>query len=163
MLRLVPRLLALLLLATPAAAHEFTAGPLTIEHPWSRATPPTAKVGAGFLEIVNAGDKPDRLIAVETEAAGRTELHLSVTVDGVMQMRPLPDGIEIPPQSTVTLAPGGLHIMFMELKAPLVEQQEIPAVLVFEQAGRVAVEFAVEALGAEPSHDSHGKSHGSGS
>jgi len=160
MLRLVPRLLALLLLAAPAAAHEFTVGQLTIEHPWSRATPPTAKVGAGYLEISNAGDTPDRLVAVETAVAGRVELHLSTTVDGVMQMRPLPDGIEIPPRGTVTLAPGGLHIMFMELKAPLVEKQQVPAVLVFEQAGRVAVEFVVEAMGAEPAH---GSSHGSGS
>lgn len=163
MIRLIPRLLVLLLLAAPAAAHEFTAGPLTIHHPWSRATPPTAKVAGGYLEIVNAGAAPDRLVAVETDAAGRTELHLTTTVDGVMQMRPLPDGIEVPAVGSVTLAPGGLHVMFLELKAPFAEGQRIAAVLVFAEAGRVAVEFAVEAMGSEPSHESHGGGHGSGS
>jgi len=156
MFRFLLRLTALLLLALPAAAHEFTAGNLTINHPWSRATPPTAKVGAGYLEIVNAGQAPDRLVAVESAVAGRIELHSMTLVDGVMQMRPLADGIAIPAGATVTLEPGGLHVMFMALAAPLVEGQRIAATLVFEAAGRVAVEFAVEALGAEPAHSAHG-------
>lgn len=177
MLRLPARLLALSLLALsaplaapllaplltsgPASAHEFTQGAITVEHPWTRATPPTAKVGGGFMAIVNAGDAPDRLLAVEAEIAARAELHVSTLENGVMQMRPLPDGIALPPGSTVLLEPGGLHVMFMELTAPLVEGQSFPAVLVFEQAGRVAVEFSVEALGS--SHEGHGATQGGGS
>lgn len=151
-------LLALALLALPAiaGAHEYTAGLLTIEHPWCRATVQTAKVGAGYMEIVNKGSTPDRLVAVKTAAAGKAELHTMTLVDGVMQMRPLPDGIEIAPGGTVSLAPGGIHVMLMDLKAPLMEGTRIPATLVFEQAGEVAVEFKVEPISFEGTTHTHG-------
>ncbi len=151
-------LLALSLLALPAlaGAHEYTAGLLSIEHPWSRATVATAKVGAGYMAIVNKGSTPDRLIAVRTEAAGKVELHTMTLVDGVMQMRPLPDGVEIAPGASVLLAPGGIHVMMMDLKAPLTEGERIPATLVFEQAGEVAVEFKVEPIGYEGTTHTHG-------
>lgn len=147
----------LLLPALPAAAHSFQAGEITIGHPWIRAAPIAAKVAGGFLTLENRGETADRLLAVEVAFAGRTQLH-SVTLEGdVMQMRPLPDGVEIPPGSTVTLAPGGLHIMFLELSAPLTEGEHLPGTLIFEKAGRVEVEFTVEPLGAPGSgHDHHG-------
>ncbi len=158
----------LLLPALPAAAHDFATGDLAIGHPWTRATPPTAKVGGGYLTIENKGDEADRLIGVTVAFAGRAEMHTMSMEGEVMKMRPLPEGIEIPAQSTVTLAPGGLHIMFMELGGPIVEGNPLPGTLIFEKAGEVQVEFAVEPLGAESSggghgHDSHGsQSHGSG-
>lgn len=154
---------ALLLPTLPVLAHSFQAGEITIGHPWIRAAPIAAKVAGGFLTLENQGETADRLLAVEVAFAGRTQLH-SVTLEGdVMQMRPLPDGVEIPPQSTVTLAPGGLHIMFLELSAPLAEGQQLPGTLIFEKAGRIEVEFIVEPLGTPGSgHDHHGQGgHGS--
>jgi copper(I)-binding protein len=71
-------------------------------------------------------------------------------MDGnVMRMRELDKGLEIPPGATVTLKPGGYHIMFMELKAPFAKDQRVPITLVFEKAGSINVDLAVAALGAQ--------------
>lgn len=141
------------LLPAPAVAHDYKLGTLEIVHPWTRATPPTAKVGGGFLTIANKGATPDRLIAVRSPASLKVEVH-EMKMDGsVMRMREVEKGLEIPPGSTVTLKPGGYHIMFMELKAPLMKDAKVPVTLVFEKAGSIDVEFAVEAMGA--GHSGH--------
>ena len=70
-------------------------------------------------------------------------------MDGaVMRMRALENGIALPPGQTVELKPGSYHVMFFGLKAPFVKDRQVPATLVFEKAGRIDVEFQVEALGA---------------
>ena len=73
-------------------AQEFKSGELTIDHPWSRATPTGAKVAAGYMTIMNKGAAPDRLIGASTSAAGRVELHEMAMKDGVMTMRPVSGG-----------------------------------------------------------------------
>jgi len=135
-----------------AWAHDFSGGSLAIGHPWSRATPPGAKVAGGFLEIENRGTADDRLIAVHADISAATELHLSTMTDGAMQMRPLPDGVPIPAGTTVLFQPGGLHVMFVGLLRPLVEGESFAAELEFEQAGRIAIAFAVQAAGSEGGH-----------
>ena len=83
--------------------------------------------------------------------------------DGVMIMRPMADGIEIPAGETVELKPGGLHIMFMALKEQLVEGETRKAKLVFEKAGEIEVEFSVEKIGAkQPAGMGHDHSDHSG-
>ena len=115
-----------------------------------------AKVGVGYLEITNRGDTADRLLSLSTAAAGKGEIHEMVMRDGVMHMRSLADGISLPPGQTVKLAPSGLHLMFVDLKSPLKQGQTLPATLVFERAGKLDVEFRVEALGARaPAAGSH--------
>ena len=64
-------------------------------------------------------------------------------------MRPV-EGLEIAPGTTVTLAPQGLHVMFMGLPTPFVAGTDIPATLVFEQAGEMPVAFSVRPRGADP-------------
>ena len=140
---------ACLALATPAFAHHYEAGALKIGHPWSRATPPGAKVGGGYLSVTNTGKTADRLIAVEDAFAGATEIHEMAMDKGVMKMRQLDKGIAIKPGDTVRLAPGGYHIMFMNLKEPLKQGAMMDATLVFEKAGRVPVKFKVEGMGAK--------------
>ena len=147
---------AMLLLATSAQAHDYKLGSLSIGHPWSRATPPGADVGAGYLTIANAGAEPDRLVAATAAGAGRVQIHTMREEGGVMTMRALPDGLEIPAGATVELAPGGTHLMLMDLAGPLKEGERIPATLRFEKAGTLDVEFAVGPLGGEPAgHDAH--------
>ena len=151
------------LAAGTAAAHEYKAGTLTIGHPWTRATPPGAKVGGGFLSITNNGTSPDRLVAVESDAAGSAEIHQMATENGVMKMAPLDKGLEIKPGATVKLAPGGYHVMFMNLKQPFKQGASIKGTLVFEKAGRVPVDFKVDAIaskGADAHHDHGGEMHG---
>ncbi|HEY5793835.1 MAG TPA: copper chaperone PCu(A)C [Bosea sp. (in: a-proteobacteria)] len=143
-----------LALGGTALAHDYKAGPLRIEHPWSRATPGGAKVGGGYLVIENTGATADRLVSVSAPSiAGRSEIHEMAVTNGVMTMRPLDAGIAIAPGSKVAFKPGGYHIMFMELKQPLKQGDSIKGSLTFEKAGSVEVEFKVEAVGARGSTD----------
>ena len=134
--------------ALPALAHDYRVGSLVIDHPWSRATPAGAGVGAGYMVIRNEGDTADRLVGGSAPFAGRVEIHEMAMQDGVMRMRALQDGLEIPPGGSVTLEPGGYHVMFMQLQEPLVEGEDRPATLEFANAGTVEVEFAVEGMAA---------------
>lgn len=141
--------------ASAAQAHEFKLGDLDIGHPWSRATLPGAKVAAGYLTVKNNGSTPDRLISVTAEISGKGEIHEMTVKDGVMNMRPVAGGLEIPAGGEVKLEPGSYHIMFMELKAPAVEGAKFPGKLTFEKAGTVEVEFAVEKAGGKADHSAH--------
>ena len=140
--------LLLCLLPDLACAHDYRLGQLEIGQPWARATPPTAPTGGGFLTITNKGATADRLVAVRTPVAEQAEVHEMKMEGNVMRMRPLDGGLEIPPGATVTLAPGGLHLMLMGLRKPLVRNTQVPLTLVFEKAGSIDVDLDVEAMGA---------------
>lgn len=140
------------LASSPLTAHEFKSGQLELVHPWSRETPEGARVAAGYVKIVNHGSQADRLIAVSGEIAGRTEIHeMAVDGKGVMTMRPV-DGVEIPPGGEVALAPGGYHIMFLDLKDTRKKGESFSGSLTFEKAGIVEVEFSVDAMGSASGH-----------
>lgn len=147
---------ALALLALPASAEDYKLGTLEIGRPWTRATPPTAQAGGGFLTITNKGTTPDRLVAVRSAASDKAEIHEMRMEGSVMRMRELEKGIEIPPGATVELKPGGYHLMFMGLKTPFAKDAKVPATLVFEKAGSIDVNLAVEAMGAaQPAQNKH--------
>lgn len=143
------------ILALPAFALDYKLGAIEIGHPWSRATPPTAESGGGFLAITNTGTTPDRLIAVKSPAADKVEIH-EMKMDGnIMRMREVEKGIEIPPGATVELKPGGFHVMFMGLRAPFAKDAKVPLTLVFEKAGSIDVDLMVQAMGAQPPPSMH--------
>jgi hypothetical protein len=148
-------LLALLLVASPAIARDYTLGTLQIGQPWARATPPTAPSGGGFLTITNKGTAPDRLVSASSPAAGAVQVHEMKMEGSIMRMREVEKGLEIPPGATVTLAPGGLHLMMMGLKAPFKKDEKVPVTLVFEKAGKIDVELVVVPIGATPSAHGH--------
>jgi copper(I)-binding protein len=136
------------LFATSVRAEDVKAGDLVISRPWTRATPGGAKTGGGFLTIENKGNAPDRLIGASADGAGKIEVHEMAINDGVMKMRPVEGGLAIDPGKTVKLAPGGYHLMMMDLKAPLKQGDKLPLTLQFEKAGKVAVTLDVQGIGA---------------
>ena len=148
--------LSVMAAASAAQAHDYKVGDLVIDHPWSRATPGGADVGVGYITVVNKGDAPDRLIGGSTPVAENVEVH-SMTMEGdMMKMRKL-DGLEVPAGGSVTLKPGGYHLMLIGLKKPLEEGKPFTATLNFEKAGKVDVEFKVEGIGAPAmKHMDHG-------
>ena len=132
------------LFALPALAHDYTAGSLKIDHPYSRAMPPASPTAAVFFTISNNGKQADRLIAASSQQAGRAELHTHSNDNGVMRMRQVDGGIAIAPGSSVKLAPGGLHVMLLEVKQQARVGDKFPLTLTFERAGEVQVEVKVE-------------------
>ena len=150
-------LAAPLLLALPAAAQELRAGDLAIAQAWSRAAG-QGGTGAGFLAISNRGTVADRLVGASSPAARTTELHTHLREGEVMRMRPVP-AIEIPAGGTVTLQPGGLHLMLIGLGAPLKQGETVPVMLRFERAGEVRVDLRIESAGARGPSAQHGHQH----
>lgn len=130
-------------------AHEIKAGNLLISTMWSRATPGGAKVAGGYMTITNNGSAADRLVSLTSPVSGSATVHEMAEVKGVMTMRPLEQGLTIAPGASVTLAPGGLHLMFTELKQPLKEGELLPVKLVFEKAGPVEVTLHIRGVGAQ--------------
>ena len=143
-------------LSAPVAAQDVRKGAITVSQPWSRATAARATVGAGYAQIRNGGTVADRLVGVSSPRAARVELHTMTVENGIMRMRPLTSGITLPPGATVPLAPGGNHIMFMGLTAPLKKGDRFPATLRFARAGEVKVIFTVGAAGAGAPEKHHG-------
>lgn len=144
--RTVIGLLLVLLATAPAAAHDYRVGNLHIDHPWSRATAPGASVGAGYLVIRNEGGRQDRLVAAKSPVAGRVMIHRSVEREGTASMEHQGDGIVIPAGGEVALAPGGYHLMLMQLGERLEKGDRVPLTLEFERAGTIEVELAVKGL-----------------
>lgn len=140
---------AFVLAVLPAQAQDITAGTLKISAPWVRATPKGASVGGGYLKITNTGTTPDRLVGGASDISSRFEVHEMSMDGGVMKMRALPQGLTIKPGETVELKPGGYHVMFMGLNKQLMQGEKVKAMLEFEKAGKVAVDFAVEGIGAQ--------------
>jgi copper(I)-binding protein len=126
----------------------FTLGDLTVTSPWTRATPGGAKIAGGYLKISNNGTSADRFVGAKSDVTDHVEIHEMSMSDGVMKMRPLPNGLEIKPGETVELKSGGYHLMFMDLKQPLKQGDTFKATLQFERAGPLEVSFNVNALGA---------------
>jgi periplasmic copper chaperone A len=139
---------ALLMLAAPACAEDIKAGDLVISQAWSRATPAGAKTGGGYLTIENKGRAADKLVGVSGDIAGKIEVHEMTMNDGVMKMRPLDKPLAIEPGKTVKLAPGGYHLMMMDLKGALKQGDKVPLTLEFEKAGKVQVTLDVQGVGA---------------
>jgi len=141
----------------PAQAGDAKAGDLVITQAWSRATPKGAKIAGGYLTIENKGAAPDRLVGGSGEIAGKVEIHEMAMNNGVMTMRPLDKGLAIEPGKTVKLAPGGYHLMLMDLKGPFKQGDKVPVTLEFEKAGKVTLSFDVQGVGAQaPAGDAGG-------
>jgi periplasmic copper chaperone A len=139
---------ALTLAAGPVLAQNYKVGSIEIEQPWARATPKGATIGAGYMKITNTGSEPDRLVGGSIAFAKRFEVHSMTMEQGVMKMREVKDGLEIKPGETVELKPGGYHVMFVDLKEPLKQGEDVTVTLKFAKAGTVEVKYPVAAAGA---------------
>jgi copper(I)-binding protein len=138
-------LIAFALVALPAWAQ------VSVERPWTRATPPGAKVGAGFMQLRNAG-AADRVVGASSPVAGSVEMHITVRDGDVMKMREV-KSFEVPAGGSFELKPGGAHLMLLSLKRPLKKGEKVPLTLKLEKGGEMKVELSVEEMGArQPAH-----------
>lgn len=139
--------------AMPAAGQPAAA--IHLAGPWSRATAPGAKVAGGFFTLNNKSGAADRLIGGSAEISNTVEVHEMAVIDGVMKMRALAKGLEVPAGGSVELKPGSFHIMFIDLKRQLKEGESFKGELVFEKAGKVQVEYKVMPVGARTGATEH--------
>jgi copper(I)-binding protein len=147
---------AALALLAPFAPREATAGAgasaratVTVSDPWARTTPPGARMGSIYLKLSSASG--DRLIgaSVPRSVSGKTQIHETVVShDGggeSMSMREI-RSLALPAGQTVELAPGGFHLMLMDLKRPLKAGDKVPVTLRFAKAGSQTVTADVRGL-----------------
>ena len=131
-----------------AAAADYQLGALKVTQPWARATPKGSVSGAAYMTVTNTGTKAVRLRCVSSDAAAKCEIHEMSMDGGVMRMRPVEGGLEVKPKETVTLKPGGFHMMLTGLKAPLQQGKTLEATLQADGGATVQVEFPIESIGA---------------
>lgn len=117
---------------------------ITIEDPYARAAGATAIAGAAFFVIHNTGDEADRLIAVESDAAQRVELHTHIAEGDVMRMVEVTEGFEVPAGGMHMLKRGSDHVMFMGLTGPMEQGATVNVTLVFEKSGRIELAIPVD-------------------
>lgn len=156
MRRLLVAVAVLVLGASPAWSHDYSAGDLVIDHPWARPSFGASPNGAAYMSVTNTGSAAERLVGISGDVAERIELH-ATTMDGdVMRMRPVSGGVDIPPGETVRFAPGAMHVMLMGLKMPLKEGEAFPLRLSFAPGGDVEVSVHVETQGgSQPPQREH--------
>ena len=135
--------LIVLALAAPAGAAD-----LQVRDAWARATPPGAGVAAVYLTIVG-GDVADRLVAAQTDRAAMTQVHTVTESEGMTRMREA-NRVDVPSRTSVVFAPNGLHLMLMQLAAPLVAGQRFGVTLTFERSGTRNIAVDVLAPGQAP-------------
>jgi periplasmic copper chaperone A len=136
------------------AGAAVAAGDLEISGYWAKAMLPGQPAGGGYLSIANKGGAADRLVSVSSPAAGMVEVHMMEIVDDVMNMRPVEGGVEIAPGAMVELKPGGMHLMFMQVKEPFKEGTSVPVTLEFEKAGKVDLALPVQTAAGDD-HSQH--------
>lgn len=134
-------------MADPGTFQAVTVGDLELTAGFTRAMLPGQPVGGGFVTITNTGHHDDVLVSAESPTSGRVELHEMAMENNVMKMRPLKDGIPLPAGQTVELKPGGLHLMFMEVKEPFVEGASVPVTFTFKNSGSIEVTLPVAPAG----------------
>lgn len=129
-----------------AQAQEARVGSIKIEKAYTRSTVPGQMAAGGFMKIENKGSAADQLISASSPVAGEVQLHEMAMEGNVMKMRQVKD-IVVPSGGEVELKPGGLHLMFMNIKAPLAAGETVPVKLKFAKAGEVEVKMPVNAMG----------------
>jgi copper(I)-binding protein len=144
-------LFALLLTAAQAYAHTHEKSDIQVRHPWSRATPPGAKVAVGYMEIRNHGRQADRLLSASTPVAQRVEMHITRQEGEVMKMREV-KAFEIPARERYELRPGGGHLMLVDIARPLKKGERFTMTLRFERAGELEIELEVQEQGSRRPH-----------
>ena len=134
-------------LAGIAQAQSAKVGSVQIENAYTRSTVPGQMVAGGFMKIENKG-AVDQLISASSPVAGEVQLHEMAMEGNVMKMRQVKE-VVVPAGGAVELKPGGMHLMFINIKAPLTAGETVPVKLKFAKAGEVEVKMPVNAMGAQ--------------
>lgn len=142
-------LFSLILFSIPALSQQMSEnGSILIEAPWARASIGTSRPGAAYMTIRNAGTEGITLTSMRADISANVSIHKTeVDGDGVSRMSPQ-KSVNVPAGESISLEPGGLHVMMMNLQAPLNEGSEFPLTLVFENGEEMTISVPVLGIGA---------------
>jgi len=154
--------------ATPAAAADTadsaadSTAPMTVTFDDEIAKATGTEMTGVFGTITNPGDADLHLIGVESDLGGSAELHETVPGGSGMMMQEREDGFVIPAGGELVLAPGGNHIMLMELGRPITTGQQITLTLEFDGAEQDVTVSARDFQGGEEEYvgGGHGEMNG---
>lgn len=133
----------------PAVAHPgHNEGSITVHDAYARAMPPNAPSAGGYITLTNSGSVDDVLLMVTSPAAGEVQVHETIMENDMMLMGPIDGELAVPAGQSVTLQPGGMHLMFLDVAEPFTEGDEVTILLHFEHAGTVEAVLPVGAIGA---------------
>lgn len=135
-------------LAGTTQAQNAKVGSVQIENAYTRSTVPGQMAAGGFMKIENKGSGADQLLSASSPIAGEVQLHEMSMEGNVMKMRQVKE-VLVPAGGNVELKPGGMHLMFMNIKAPLTAGETVSVKLKFAKAGEVEVKMPVNAMGAQ--------------
>ena len=141
-------------LTSMTQAQNAKVGSMQIENAYTRATVPGQQVAGGFMKIENKGNGADQLVSASSPVAGEMQLHTMAMDGNVMRMREVKT-IDVPANGSVELKPGGLHLMFMDIKTPLKAGEAVPVTLKFQKAGEVEIKVPVRDISGGSSHMKH--------
>lgn len=120
---------------------------LSVNDAWIRPAVVGGSPSAAYMIIENSGDSEDRLLNITADFSDMLEVHETQIIDDIAHMVPQENGVEIPPNSTVELRQGSLHVMIMQVNQDLVAGEEVELILQFEQAGEIIVPASVSSDG----------------
>ena len=143
----VAAVLAFALSAGFVQAEPVRQGNLEVDAAWARASIGTSRPGAAYFTVRNLGDEADRLTGLSSPVSAMPMLHETTLSEGISRMAHV-EAAEIPARGELTLEPGGMHVMLMELTTPLKEGATFPLTLTFEAGGEITVEVPVFGPGA---------------
>ncbi len=125
---------------------SFARDSIVISDAWVREVPPGATVSAAYMTIQNKADRMDKLTSISSDAAGVVELHLSKVDDNGVATMERVQVLELPANDKVELKPGGMHLMLIGLKEPLVGKDSVIINMDFENSETLRIEVPVKSL-----------------
>ncbi|MBE7357297.1 copper chaperone PCu(A)C [Campylobacter sp. RM12327] len=115
------------------------AADIDVSNVYAKATPPNAKNSGAFMLIKNNTDKDIALVSATNSLSDVTELHTHIEENGMKKMIQVPK-IDIKANSTTELKPGGLHVMFIGIKKPMVVGENVKMTLTFDNGQTVTLD-----------------------
>ena len=113
--------------------------------PYVRAVPPGQQNSASFMQLTNNTAEDHALVAAESDVSEVVELHTHTMVNGMMRMRQV-EKIDLPAGETVSLQPGGLHVMLIGLKQDLMPDSDVAITLIFDDGSKREITAPVRKL-----------------
>ncbi len=147
------RVATIVLSASCLLAGAAVADSVHVENLWVRATAPGQKIAGGFMDITADADM--KLVGGSSSVSRALELHTMKIEDGIMKMRSVKE-IHLPRGQTVKLAPGGLHIMFVDINKPIQAGEKVPVTLIVKGANgkeqKIDLQAEARMMGSMPGH-----------